>query len=252
MNLSGARAIAAIACLLLAAAGSPAQAQAALFDTQELQAVGWHGLLDWRFILESLAALLLATGLGAVIAFHPMTSRTVDTLAEADLPKVYILYALIGAMVGVTVLEYGLVVGFVVFGLGGLMRFRTDMESTRDTGRLIVVTLLGLISGLNLPHFAILSAVFAFVLIYIFDAMPICRMTVKELPKEAVSKAADAYRAALANARCKVVSEKKSFGKCRIEFVFRMPHKATREGLTAELAALVPANLKGEVDWEVE
>jgi hypothetical protein len=32
------------------------------------------------------------------------------------------------------VLEYGLVVGFVVFGLGGLMRSRRT-SSTRDTGR---------------------------------------------------------------------------------------------------------------------
>ena len=66
------------------------------------------------------AALVLSTVLGALIAFHPTAIGKVDTVEEAELPKVQILCALIGAMVGVIVLEYGLVVGFVVFGLGGI------------------------------------------------------------------------------------------------------------------------------------
>jgi hypothetical protein len=251
----GLRATLATASPALLAFFAPARAAAqgvSMFGTEELQSVGWHGFLDWRFLFESLGALLLATALGALIAFHPMTPRTVDTREEADLPKVYMLYALIGAMVGVTVLEYGLVVGFVVFGLGGLMRFRTDMNSTRDTGRLIVVTLLGLISGLNLPHFAVLAALFAFGLIYVFDAEPICRMVVKALPEAAVSRAADAYREALANAHCRVLSEKKAFGKRRLEFIFRMPRRATRDSLHAELLTVIPVEIRGEVDWEVE
>jgi hypothetical protein len=254
MTRPAAHATAAIAAAFLAAiVATAAQAQQApLFAAEDLQAVGWRGFLDWRFLLEAVGALVLATALGALIAFHPMTPRTVDTLAEAELPKVYILYALIGAMVGVTVLEYGLVVGFVVFGLGGLMRFRTDMDSTRDTGRLIVVTLIGLICGLNLPHFAVLSALFAFGLIYVFDAQPICRMVVKALPENAVPRAAEAYRTALANAHCRVLSEKKGFAKRRVEFVFRMPREATRESLHAELARIVPAEIRGELDWEVE
>lgn len=162
------KAFGAMALLWVALAASASGQPLLVTDPLDLRAVGWSGFLDTRFFLETLVALSLAIGLGAVIAFHPITPRTVDTLQEAEMPKVYILYALIGAMVGVTVVEYGMVVGFVVFGLGGLMRFRTDTESTRDTGRLIIVTLLGLISGLHLPHLAILSAAFAFGLIYLF------------------------------------------------------------------------------------
>ncbi len=223
-----------------------------MFDTQELQAVGWRGFLDFAFLLESLGALVLATALAAMIAFHPMTSRTVDTLEEAELPKVYIMYALVGAMVGVTVLEYGLVVGFVVFGLGGLMRFRTDTDSTRDTGRLIVVTLLGLISGLNLPHFAVLAALFAFGLIYWFDANPICRIVVKQLPEGRVAEAADAHRRVFARAGCKIVSEQRSLSKRRVTFVFRMPSKTSQERLQATLDGEVAHDMRGEIDWEVE
>jgi hypothetical protein len=221
-------------------------------DMEALRGVGWRGFLDYHYILESFASLILATGLGALIAFHPMTPRTVDTLEEAELPKVYIMYSLIGAIVGVTVLEYGMVVGLVVFGLGGLMRFRSNTASTRDTGRLIIVTLIGLISGLNLPHFAVMAAIFAFVLIYIFDANPICRIVIDGLPSKRTQEAADTYRAVLRGLGCKIVHERKTPSKKAIEFVFRMPSKSRRDELEAELTRQVPPELRGDVEWEIE
>jgi hypothetical protein len=222
-----------------------------VFDTQRLQTVGWSGFLDVPYLLESLGALVLATVLGALIAFHPTTRRTVDTAEEAELPKVYIMYALVGAVVGVIVLEYGIVVGFVVFGLGGLMRFRTDTASTRDTGRLIIVTLIGLISGLNLPHFAVLSALFAWVVIFFFDGHPVCSLEVHEVPKGRVRDAAESYRSALAALGCQIISENKSFSKHRIDYVFRAPRSTTQANLHAALIERVPPELRGEIDWEV-
>lgn len=221
-------------------------------DTQGLQAVGWRGFLDFPWMAESLGALTLATALGAILAFHPTTRRSVDTRAEAEMPKVSIVYALIGAMVGVIVLKYGIVIGFIVFGLGGLMRFRTDLATTRDTGRLIIVTLIGLISGLNLPHFAVLAAAFAWALIYVFDGHPVCAVEVHEIPKGRVKDAAQAYRAVLAEMNCVLISENKSFSKSRIDYVFRAPRKSTQASLHTALCERVPADVRGEIDWEVE
>jgi hypothetical protein len=223
-----------------------------MVDTQGLQAVGWSGFLDYEYLLLSFAALVLATVLGSVIAFHPTVRHHIDTREEAELPKVYAMYALVGAVVGVIVLEYGIVVGFVVFGLGGLMRFRTDTTSARDTGRLILVTLIGLISGLNLPHFAVLATLFAWVLIYIFDGNPVCNIEVNEIPDGKVRPAADAYRQVLEGLGCKIISEKKSFGKHRVEFIFRAPRSKTREVMHAALCDQVPGDLRGELDWQVE
>ncbi|MEQ1931725.1 MAG: hypothetical protein ABL957_14510 [Parvularculaceae bacterium] len=220
-------------------------------DTQGLQAVGWRGFLDYTYLLESFAALLLSTALGALIAFHPATRRMVDTIDEAELPKVQILCALIGAMVGVIVLEYGLVVGFVVFGLGGLMRFRTETATTRDTTRLIIVTLIGLICGLNLPHFAVLSALYAWVAIFFFDGHPVYSLRVQEVPKGRIKEAADAYRAGLAALGCKLISENKSFAKRRIDYVIRAPRQAEQAALQTALVEKVPPEMRGELDWEV-
>lgn len=223
-----------------------------VMDTQGLQAIGWSGFLDAAAMAEAVAALTLAIALGALIAFHPTTRRGVDTRAEAELPKVSIMYALVGAVVGVLVLKYGIVIGFIVFGLGGLMRFRTNTNSTRDTGRLIIITLLGLIAGLNLPHFAVIAAVFSWVLIYIFDGHPICELEVHEIPKGKVKEAAESYRAVLAELKCTLISENKSFARHRIDYVFRAPRSSTQASLHQALCERVPPELRGEIDWEVE
>lgn len=220
--------------------------------TRELPSIGWAGFLDTDALTQSFLALILATFLGAVIAFHPTTARTVDTRAEAELPKVLIMYALVGAVVGEIVLEYGMVVGFVIFGLGGLMRFRTDAASTRDTGRLIMVTLIGLISGLNLPHFAVMATVFACVLIYIFDGHPVCELEVHEIPEGRVKDAATAYRAVLSELGCKLINEDKSFSKHRIDYVFRAPRNRTHEEMHRAFCERVPVDVRGEIDWEIE
>jgi len=239
-----------LAFLFLAPA--TAHAQAPFMDMEALRGVGWRGFLDFHYILESFGSLVLATVLGAIIAYHPMTPRTVDTLEEAEMPKVHIMYALIGAIVGVTVLEYGMVVGLVVFGLGGLMRFRSNTASTRDTGRLIIVTLIGLISGLNLPHFAVMAAIFAFALIYFFDANPTCRIVVDGLPAKRIQESADIYRAVLRGLGCAIIHERRKPAKRSIEFVFRMPRKSSRDQLDEELTKQVPVELRGDIDWEIE
>lgn len=220
-------------------------------ETQGLQAVGWRGFLDYSYLLESLAALLLATALGALLAYHPATRRMVDTIEEAELPKVQILCALIGAIVGIIVLEYGLVVGFVIFGLGGLMRFRTETATTRDTGRLIIVTLIGLIAGLNLPHFAVLAAVYVWLVIAFFDGHPVYQLEVHEAPKGRLREAALAYRAAFEALGVKLISENKSFGKNRLDYVLRAPRGSAQADLQAGLLEKVPPDLRGELDWEV-
>ncbi len=235
---------------------APAAASAAtfgLFDTHQdvINAVGWAGFTDLRFLADSSGALLLAIVLGAIIGYHPTTPRTVDQLHEVDMPKVYIMYAFIGAVIGVTVREFGMVIGVVVFGIGGLIRFRTATDSARDTGRLIAVTLTGLIAGLGLPHFAVITTAFSFVLIFLFDARPACRVRIEALPEGRVGECADIYSGVLQSQGCKIITEHRSIAKRRVEFVFRMPIRGTRDGLHAALCC-VPADVQGGIDWEVE
>jgi hypothetical protein len=212
--------------------------------------LGWAGFTDFRFIANSLGILLLATLLGALIGYHPATRRTIDRLHEADMPHVYVMYAVIGAVIGVAVREFGTVVGVVVFGIGGLIRFRSAADSARDTVRLIIVTLVGLIAGLGLLHFAVIITVFAFTLIYVFDTSPPYRIRVEGLVKDRTGVCAEAYRGILKEHGCTIISEHHSVEKARIEFVFRLSRRSTRERLDEGLRGIAPEQ-RGEVDWEV-
>jgi hypothetical protein len=223
-----------------------------LFDGTQSPSVvlGWAGFFDLRFIAGSLGILLLATVLGALIGYHPATRRTIDHLHEADMPHVFVMYAVIGAVIGVAVREFGTVVGVVVFGIGGLIRFRSATDSTRDTVRLIIVTLVGLIAGLGLLHFAVIITAFAFGLIYVFDSSPPCRIRIEGLPKARTADCADAYRGMLKEHGCNIISEHRSAEKERIEFVFRLSRRSKRDRLEAALRTIA-AELRGDVDWEV-
>jgi hypothetical protein len=212
--------------------------------------LGWAGFQDLQFIAGSLGTLLLATLLGALIGYHPATKRTIEHLHEADMPHVYVMYAVIGAVIGVAVREFGTVVGVVIFGIGGLIRFRSTTDSTRDTVRLITVTLAGLIAGLGLLHFAVITTLFAFGLIYFFDSRPPCRIKVEGLPKDRTLECADAYRGMLKGQGCKIIAEHRSLQKERIEFVFRLSGHSRRDRLEAALHGIA-ADLQGDVDLEV-
>ena len=163
---------------------------------------GWRGFTDIRFLVNALLSLVLATVLGSIIAYHPKRGQMADTPEEIEAPKVYVTYAMIGAIIGIMVVKYGLVVGFVLFGIGGLIRMRTVLRSATLTGDVIFVTLIGLSCGLDLPHVAVLSTAFGFVLIYILDAKIIYRIDVMMLASETVGPAAKAYRGVLEQHGC--------------------------------------------------
>lgn len=210
------------------------------------------GFTDVAFLLNAGFALLLASALGAIIAYHPASQRSVDSLEEAEAQKVFVLYAAIGAITGTMVLKYGTVVGFVVFGIGGLIRFRTDLRSAAMTGRLILVTLIGLACGLQLAHLAVLTTAFGFVLIALLDATVTCRIVVKHLGTGSLASAALAYRSLLEREGCRVLGETKSFAKEQVALVFHAPRRLAREQLARTLDAEVPDALKGAVDWEID
>jgi hypothetical protein len=224
------------------------------FLTQEPESLGegWRGFTDLGFLANALLTLTLAAILGAMIAYHPKHVQTADTLEEIEAPKVFIMYAVIGALIGILVVKYGLVVGFVLFGIGGLIRFRTVLRSASLTGHVIFVTLIGLSCGLDLPHVAVLATVFGFVLIYVLNARITYRINVRALPPERIADAAAAYRGVLEQQGCRIMSEKKNPERERITFIFRNARDVTRRQLEDILETNIDASLKGFLDWEVD
>jgi hypothetical protein len=240
--------------LFAAFLGAPVLAQDVgdlILQTAGPRGEGWQGFEDLRFLTNASANLLLAAVLGAVIAYHPKHLQTADTFEEIEATQIYILYAVIGSITGILVVQYGMAVGFVLFGIGALIRFRTVLRSASLTGRLIFVTLIGLSCGLDLPHVAVLVTLFGFVLIFFLDARFTFRIFVRGLPRDSVAQSAKAYREVLEHENCRIISEKKDPDRGRITFIIRSAQADVAKSLETSLENKVDPSLLGSLDWEI-
>lgn len=245
--------IAAVLVIAPVLAFEPALAQTAPLgvEGQQLEGEGWRGFMNVAFMAETVLTLTVAALLGAAIAYHPRSRIAIDTVEESEAPKTTITYAVVGAVIGLMVLEYGLVVGFVVFGIGGLIRFRTALPSTTETGRLIFVTLIGLSAGLDLPHLAVIATAFGFALIYVLESRITFSVEIQGLQEEDVVESASRYREALESQGCSIVSQKQNLSKGKVAFVFQASPGQAASDLERTLASSIPAHLQGTINWEV-
>jgi hypothetical protein len=106
--------------------------------------------------------------------------------------------------------------------------------------------------GLDLPHVAVLSTAFGFVLIYILDAKIIYHIDVMMMTSEIVGPAAKAYRELLEQHGCRVLSEKKNPVKRRIRLIFTDSGQLNLDQLQDLLETKIDPELKGTVNWEVD
>ncbi len=241
--------------LFLAVVAAPALGQS--FDDTVLatplpRGEGLAGFTDTDFLLKTLFNLSLAALLGALIGFHPRSIQTADTLQEVEAPKVDLMYAVIGALIGIMVVKYGLVIGFVLFGIGGLIRFRTVMRSANMTGQVILVTLVGLSCGLDLPHVAVLATAFGWVLMYILEWKITYSIDVRALPDERLMESVAAYRQVLEDNGCSIIGEKKRPGSGRAQFIFRPDNHHSQREIQELLETGIEPDLRGVVDWEID
>ncbi|HVR75440.1 MAG TPA: hypothetical protein VMT52_13985 [Planctomycetota bacterium] len=220
---------------------------------QGAQATGWDAVLDgWdRFrdgplIIQIVVSLVLAVALASTIAYHPR--RKSATLEEAEQPKIFLMYALVGALVA-QIVEVRPAMAFVIFGIGGLLRFRTDVGAARDTGRIILVTCVGLCCGLQIYVVGVLATLFGWILIYFLDGQVAHRVVIKGLEPPVLVQAATAYYDVLIENGLNVMSQKKNILKKQVAFVFRAPGRLDREEMEA-LFKDIPPKFQGAVDWE--
>jgi hypothetical protein len=211
---------------------------------------GFYGFLDGRQIVDMLLVFVIAAGLGALIAYHPRTRAKASTLTELEQPKTFIFYALVGAVIA-KIVEANSSMALVVFGIGGLMRFRTDVGPAKDTGRVILTAVIGVCCGLKLLLVAVTATVFGWVLIWILERETFTRLLVKGVPAESLGTASEVYRKALVEAGCRILGERKKVIEGQVAFVFSTPPKFDRERFEQQAVATVPVALRGALDWDL-
>ena len=140
---------------------------------------GWSQLQNIGEMLDFGLTFLETTILTALLAFHPVNSSQSRNSATIDMRKGLFLFAFIGMLTGFLVLHHGYLIGFVIFGIGGLFRFRMASSSISDTAQLVVVALIGLAAGLDLPVMALIASVAAWVVISVFGGSRAVALEVK-------------------------------------------------------------------------
>lgn len=216
--------------------------------TVDTAAIGWKALRDVEFLLNTSLMLTTAVLLAAAIAYHPVTRGRASTLEEIEQPKTFIIYAMVGAIVAVIV-KVAPSMALVIFGIGGLMRFRTQVGQAKDTGRVILVTVVGLCCGLELYGVALLGTLFGWVLVFWLERNTYERMVVQGLEVAELQRAAASYSKVLNAAGFRVLSEKNNVKKGQVSFIVRIPTNPSRDALTSAFEALEP-ELQGAIHWE--
>jgi hypothetical protein len=142
----------AVAFFFAVLASAPAYAQSMIGGSLDADAVISTGQsaqialprLDLMFRRELLTVFVLdcviVLAVSSAIVFHPVRIRARRNVRDLELPRLFLMYGLIGMAIGFLVLQYGAVIGFVVFGIGGLLRFRSVLRNSTNTVEVILPT----------------------------------------------------------------------------------------------------------------
>lgn len=229
-----------------------ADAAGGLLPQIDVTGKGWSQITNQREMVEFLLALAEAVLMTAAITYHPVSLATRKTLGDFELPRILFMYSLIGMAVGFLVMHHGYLIGFVIFGLGGLLRFRSDAGMADDKARLILVTLIGLTVGLDLPVMALIITAAGWIIIHFLGRQAHFGLEVRFDDKRSSNEAADAFAALLAERGFTAVSTTKSKFKPDVQYILRSTSGATREGLMRYLTEIQGTKKNGIADWHID
>jgi hypothetical protein len=130
-----------------------------------------------------------------------------------------------------------------------LMRFRTNTGESKTTGHTIMGTLVGLCWGLGLQLVAALATLYFWLMIYVLESARIERLVIAGVDQAHWARASEAYKNALTQAGCRVLSHSKGFRKSQLVFTLRVPRSFSAEDTERAFASL-PDDLRGGYDWD--
>ena len=259
-NLFVAAAIAA-ACTLTALADKEASLMHTLTQAQgprsnqgshEQLGSSFEQLFHFWFILRLVIGLLLSVGLSLVIAMHPRRSTRLDPLSDLEERKTLVLLGMVGAVVAELV-SVDSTMALVVFGIGGLIRFRTVLRNPKVTGKAILVVLLGLACGLGQFATAIFVTAFSWGLIMWLESHLSAYVKVRVGDKIELREAYAAVLDCMHAKRCRVKNSMMIDAKHQIAAMIHFPSHIDPKVMAAELKAALPRAGDGcDVEVEVE
>ena len=208
---------------------------------------GWRGVTDLGVLVPMAASILLAVLLAIPLAYHPRIYRRAATIEEIEAPKGMIVYAALSAAIA-QVVALMPAMALVVFGIGGIFRFRTRAGPPKQIGPTIEVVVVGLACGMMVFPLAIVLTALAWTLPFWFESRYAVSLQVKSLEGGGTAAAAARYGGVLERRGGNIVSVRmQRTGEFSI--VAKVPSDVNAAELEAELRELPTEGIR-EVRWE--
>ncbi len=208
--------------------------------------LGWEAMKDPAKVGGFFVTILGSIALAALLGFHPFHREL--SLEDMDHPKTIITYAVVGTFAALIVTPVP-ALAYVIFGIGGLLRFRTDVGTAKNTGRAILGTMIGLACGMGFWLPAIFGTVVAWILFAVLEYRVNLRMTVRNVKEETFADTLAAYSTALSNSGCRIVAIRKNPRKEQLVFVMQAKRSLQPDTVETQCGRQVPAHLQGTIDW---
>lgn len=218
----------------------------------EVRGRGWTQIANLREMLDFALSLIETTILTAVLALHPINMGYRSQANADEIRKGMFLFALIGMLTGFLVVHHGYLIGFVIFGIGGLFRFRMESSSISDTGQMVIVSLIGLAVGLDLPVMALIGAVAAWAVLYLFGRGQVLGLEVKFDEKPGDPGAVRRLQEHLDGKGFQVVSVAKTKFKPVARYTLSSRMRRAQSALVAEMSDLQARKDSGISDWHID
>jgi hypothetical protein len=140
-------------------------AQPATQPSPDSWEVIWSSLGLFRhppYVLDLVLGFALSLLMGLMLTAWPRSLAPRDPVEAADERNGAVIVALVGCLAAELVqsserLSLGAEIALVLFGIGGLIRFRTVFGDPRRTGLMILITILGLCCGMSQYAVALLA-----------------------------------------------------------------------------------------------
>jgi hypothetical protein len=209
----------------------------------------WSDFADYRSMLRLIVGLLLSVALTAIIAFHPRRYPQGITADEIAYPRTLFVYGIVGAMIAEAVVIHP-PVAFVVFGIGGLLRFRTNVGAASDTGQLILVTIIGIACGLHAFPLAVLGAGMGWLLLFLLPPRVTYLVDIHGVRRDEFADTLRNGAEGVSASGCSVVHTRSRRSKNRITFVGVAPLGVTGEDIEKKIREKVGTDVEVEVGRE--
>jgi hypothetical protein len=218
----------------------------------EVRGRGWSQLANFDEMLDFALTLIETVLLTSALAFHPVNRAYRDHTDGVSLQKGMFLFSLIGMMTGFLVVHHGYLIGFVIFGIGSLFRFRMEASTIPDTAQLVIVSLIGLAAGLDLPVMAAIATVAAWVVVYAFGRTTRLALEVKFDEKNGTEDAMLRLKETLTESGFRVTSVAKTKFKPVTLYTMTSQNPDAKASLVRKMSELHGKKGSRVSDWHVD